>query len=333
MGDHRMMYQQPQIPAEYHHHHHQFHPSMHVPYHHIMQAPVYSQPNHRSNVRLPPSESIDDGVEPILTLAGSNLSIQIRDDQVFRSIRACFSRPGFIHTVITFAVSGIVLNTISTYFGPLLRLHDDAGRVSVGITGACFQLIVMISSLIVGKITDKSRAYYCVVIGLLLLGAMTLAECAINLEAERIANLKWTLLILAVFVGPLQPVATELGVDVVYPLSENTVLVVQQLASNLLSALFIPFFQVARNFAKDVEDFERPQYTFSFIMLMAAHVLATVFFATFNGKYRRLEHEQRRKKELLDSNKMNPKHLDSSRHSQKNIVLDEEQQALMSSDV
>ncbi len=212
MGDPRFCYQQQHIPPEYHHHH--FHPSMHVPYHQHIQAAKYSQPNPRTNIRLPQSDNIDDGVEPVLTHAGSSLSIQIRDDQIFRSIRACFSRSGFIHTVVAFAVSGIVLNTISTYFGPLLRLNDEAGRVSVGVTGAFFQLLVMVSSLIVGRITDKSRSYYCVVIGLLLLGAFTLAECAINLEAERIENLKWTLLTLAVFVGPLQPVATELGVDV-----------------------------------------------------------------------------------------------------------------------
>ena len=109
-------------------------------------------------------------------------------------------------------------------------------------------------------------------------------------------------------------------------------LVVQQLVSNFASAIFIPFFQVARNFVKEGEDFERPQYTFSFVMLMGTHVLATVFFATFNGRYKRFEHEQMRKKELSNSNKMNPKHLDGSRHSQK-IALDEEQQALMSSDV
>ncbi len=110
-------------------------------------------------------------------------------------------------------------------------------------------------------------------------------------------------------------------------------LVVQQLVSNLASAIFIPFFQVARDFAKEGEDFERPQYTFSFVMLMAIHVLATVFFAAFNGRYKRYEHEQTMKKELSDSDKINTKHLDGSRHSQKKIILDEEQQALMSSNV
>lgn len=318
MTDPRFYYQQAQIPN--------YHQSMHAHYHRPPQAPVYPHSIPRSTTKLPARDEIDEGAEPVLTHAGSSLGIEIADDQILRSIRACFSRPGFIHTVVAFAVSGIVLNTISTYIDCLLR-QGGAGRTTVGIIGGSFQVLVMISSLIIGRITDKSRAYFGVVIGLLLMGAFALAECAINLEAERSDGLKWMLLILAVFVGPLQPVATELGVDVVYPLSENTVLVVQQLVSNLSSAIFIPFFQVAKNYATQGDDFVRPAYTFSFVVLMAIHVVATVFFATFNGAYKRLEHEQRRKKERSNS-KLMKGHLDISHHSNK-YLGDEEQQTLL----
>jgi MFS family permease len=209
MGDPRYYYQQPPVPPEYYN----YQQPIHAPSSRPLQAPMYPQPIPLPPSRLPSSDEIDDGVEPVLTHAGASLSIAVRDDQIIRSIRACFSRPGFVQTVIAFAVSGIVLNTISTYIDCLLRL-DGAGRGSVGLIGGSFQVLVMISSLIFGKITDKTRAYYCVVIGLLVMGAFTLAECAINLEAGRGEELKWTLLILAIFVGPLQPVATELGVDV-----------------------------------------------------------------------------------------------------------------------
>jgi hypothetical protein len=90
--------------------------------------------------------------------------------------------------------------------------------------------------------------------------------------------------------------------------------------SNLASAIFIPFFQVARDFAREGEDFQRPQYSFSFIMLMATHVIATVFFATFNGAYRRLEHEQERKKERESLKKIKSGEIDP---------VDEEQQTLL----
>ena len=97
---------------------------------------------------------------------------------------------------------------------------------------------------------------------------------------------------------------------------------VQQLVSNLTSAIFIPFFQEARDFAKEGEDFERPQYTFSFIVLMATHVLATIFSASFNGKYKRYEHEQRRKKDhTSESNK--------KKEPEKDEIIDEEKQTLL----
>ena len=209
MDDPRYLYNYPpphhQVPPDYY----QYQQSMPPPYYHY--PGVAMNPQQRLN--LPMREGPDDGVEPVLTHAGPNLSIDIRDDQIIRSVKACFARPGFVQCVIAFAVSGTVLNTISTYIDSLLRL-TGAGRGTVGVIGGSFQALVMISSLIVGRLTDKKRAYYCVVIGLLVLGAFTLAECAINLEAERGNSLGFTLLLLALFVGPLQPVATELGCEV-----------------------------------------------------------------------------------------------------------------------
>eukprot|EP00557_Chaetoceros_sp_GSL56_P011164 CAMPEP_0176481464 /NCGR_PEP_ID=MMETSP0200_2-20121128/2838_1 /TAXON_ID=947934 /ORGANISM="Chaetoceros sp., Strain GSL56" /LENGTH=1442 /DNA_ID=CAMNT_0017877679 /DNA_START=223 /DNA_END=4551 /DNA_ORIENTATION=- len=255
--------------------------------------PVYhSYARSIASSQLPATSLIDDGAEPVLSQTGGNVDIDIRDDQILRSIKACFSRKGFIHTVIAFAVSGIVLNTLSTYMEYLLRL-GGSGRQTVGIVGGSFQVLVMLSSIIVGKITDKTRAYYAVVIGLLLLGAFALAECNISLYDEHTNSLKWSLLCAAILIGPLQPVSTELAVDVSYPLCANTVLVIQQLVSNLFSALFIPLFQKLRDYGIQMDGNERPQYTFSFYLLIVIHGVATVFFATFNGKYMRLAHEQR----------------------------------------
>lgn len=159
----------------------------------------------------------------------------------------------------------------------------------------------MISSLIIGKQTDRTRAYYSVTIGMLVVGAFGLAECGVSLDADRGQELRWALIVVAALVGPLQPVSTELGVEVAYPLSENTVLVIQQLFSNLLSALFIPFFKALKDIgASDIDDsemYEHPQYTFSFYLLIVLHTAATVFFATFNGKYLRYEHELQKQAE------------------------------------
>lgn len=253
-----------------------------------------------ASAAFPEADDIDDGAEPILTITPHHLDIDIKDDQVIRSLKACFARQGFIHALVAFTASGIVINTLSTYMDYLVRLNG-APRAYTGIVGGAFQFIIMISSLIIGVFTDKSRAYYSVTIGMLVLGAFALAECGVSLDADKGNDLRLCLVIVAALVGPLQPVSTELGVDVVYPLSENTVLVIQQLFSNLLSALFIPVFKALKHVGStkidDAEMFERPEYTFSFYLLIVIHTAATVFFATFNGKYLRYEHELERKAE------------------------------------
>ena len=243
---------------------------------------------------LPKTSDIDEGAEPTVTITPHHLDINIRDDQIILSARACLSRPGFIHALVSFTVSGIVINTLSTFMDYLVRLNG-AGRQYTGIVGGTFQFVIMISSLIIGKQTDRTRAYYSVILAMLVLGAFGLAECGVSLDADRGSNLRWTLIVVAALVGPLQPVSTELGVDVAYPLSENTVLVIQQLFANLLSAMFIPFFKALKDVGTvppdEADVSERPQYTFSFYLLIVLHAGATVFFATFNGRYLRYEQE------------------------------------------
>jgi Major Facilitator Superfamily len=262
--------------------------------------PAYQRQYESPEAVLPsPSEPIDVGAEPVLTITPHHLDIDIRDDQIILSTRACLSRPGFIHALVAFAVSGVVINTLSTFMDYLVRLNG-AGREYTGIVGGSFQFVIMISSLIVGQFTDKTRAYYSVTVGMLVLGAFALAECGVSLDSDSGVQLRWALVIVAALVGPLQPVSTELGVDVVYPLSENTVLVIQQLFANLLSALFIPCFKAFKDFGvTNVEEgfSEKPEYTFSFYVLIVIHAAATVFFATFNGRYLRYEHELEKKAE------------------------------------
>jgi hypothetical protein len=223
--------------------------------------------------------SLVEGAEPVVTVTPHHLDINIRDDQVILSIRACASRPGFIHALVSFTVSGIVINTLSTFMDYLVRLNG-AGREMTGIVGGTFQFVIMISSLLIGGMTDRSRAYYSVTVGMLVLGAFGLAECGVSLSSDRGGDLRWALVIVAVLVGPLQPVSTELGVEVVYPLSENTVLVIQQLFSNLLSALFIPCFKKMKDIGISQVDtsIQQPEYTFSFYLLIVLHAGASKSF-------------------------------------------------------
>lgn len=258
---------------------------------HPPSSPYHIQPI--PSAVLPPVEQRDEGAEPVITMLPHQLDINIRDDQIWLSTRACLARPGFIHSLVSFTVSGIVINTLSTFMDYLVRLNG-AGREFTGIVGGTFQFVIMISSLLIGKVCDNTRAYYSITIGMLVMGAFGLAECGVSLDANRGVSLRWSLIFVALLVGPLQPVSTELGVDVVYPLSENTVLVIQQLFSNVLSAAFIPCFKAMKDIGTggiEAGGTERPQYTFSFYLLIVLHAAATVFFATFNGRYLRYEHE------------------------------------------
>ena len=266
-------------------------------YYYPMPYPPHLQNYESPQNVMPAAAGIDDGAEPVVTFTPHHLDIDIRDDQVLLSIRACLSRPGFIHALVCFTVSGIVINTLSTYMDYLVRLNG-APRAYTGIVGGTFQFVIMISSLVVGSQTDKTRAYYSVIIGMLVLGAFGLAECGVSLDSDRGSELRWSLVVVAALVGPLQPVSTELGVDVAFPLSENTVLVIQQLFSNLLSAAFIPVFKALKDFGRNADEdemLERPEYTFSFYLLIVIHAAATVFFATFNGRYLRYEQELQKK--------------------------------------
>mmetsp|Transcript_19947 Transcript_19947/g.41986 ORF Transcript_19947/g.41986 Transcript_19947/m.41986 type:complete len:843 (+) Transcript_19947:263-2791(+) len=242
----------------------------------------------------------DEGAEPIMTQLDNQLDIDIRDDQLIQQFRACFRRKGFSHCVVAFTTSGIIVNTLSTFMDYLVTLNG-AGREYVGIVGGTFQLFIMCASLVFGGWTDHSRKYYFVTLAMLIFGAFALSVCNVNLDADAGGDLRLNLLFVGILAGPLQPISTELGVEVVYPLSENTVLVIQQLFSNLLSAAFIPVFKALRDVgtqrdASEIKSmFEVPQYTFSFYMLIIIHAVSTCYFATFNGTYLRHEAELEKK--------------------------------------
>jgi MFS family permease len=266
-----------------------------------------------------------EGAEPTLTQTPHHLEIDIRDDQIFLAAKACFHRKGFSHCLVAFSCVGIVINVLSTYLDYLVRgdYHstdemnasiNQSGELStasiyVAVIGAVFQVIIMISSVIVGFFTDRTRSYYVVTLILLVLGVFALAECGVSLDTHRAGDVRWSLLVVSGLLGPLLPLATELTVELAYPLSENTVLVILQLSCNLLSALFIPLFKIVSNVGvstnattsgnndgannddgtANILGNGRPPYTFSFYLLIVITSVSTVYFSTFDGKYLRYE--------------------------------------------
>ncbi len=232
---------------------------------------------------LPPTS--DDGAEPTITQT-SRLNMEICDDQLWRALRACISREGFLPCLSAYASSKVVINSLSTFMCYF--------TLDVGIIGCTFQLTVLASSVLCRKLAGKTRLYY-MIIGLIALGTLSLALCGANLDSE--VSFTLNLLMVAVFVGPLQPLSTTLGyvlgigfvsvllafsilmlritfrVETVSPLSENTVLVTQLLLSNLLSAACIPVFKALRKASAPGPEFG---YSFHFLVLLfpAFHLTA-----------------------------------------------------------
>jgi hypothetical protein len=146
---------------------------------------------------LPPTA--DDGAEPIITQT-VHLIIDVCDDQLWRALRACFTRDGFLPCISAFATSRIVVNSLSTF---MCYFTTD-----VGVVGGTFQLAVLASSVMCRKMTGESRLYY-MIIGLVALGSLSLAFCGANFDSE--VSMTLYLLMAASFVGPLQPLSTKLG--------------------------------------------------------------------------------------------------------------------------
>ena len=158
---------------------------------------------------LPSTE--DDGAEPIMIQSPRLLDIDIRGDQTWRSLRACFACKGLSHCVFAYATSGAVTNTLSTFMAYLVTLNGDGLESYIGKVGAAFQLSILVSSLMCGRWSSgQSPKSFMVILTLLALGALVLALCDANLdESERL----WTnLLMVAVLTGgSLRHFSTELG--------------------------------------------------------------------------------------------------------------------------
>jgi len=159
----------------------------------------------------------DDGAETVLMqFSRGRLDVEVRGDRIWLSLRACFARPGFACCVSAFAVSGVIANVLSTFMGHLISIGIDGdggdekqAYSNVGIFGGSFQLLIVVSSIMFRRCCAVPERYYMIVIALLALGTLALALCDANLDDGKI--LCWNLLMVAAFVGPLQPISTRLG--------------------------------------------------------------------------------------------------------------------------
>ena len=114
-----------------------------------------------------------------------------------------------------------------------------------------------------------------IVLALLGVSLLILIICDLNIDS--IERFGCNILMLALVVSPIQPLSSQLGVDVASPISETTVLIIQQVFSSFLSVCCILACTALRTVSSTLD--------LPFYFLISIQVLATIYFSTFHGQY------------------------------------------------
>ena len=219
------------------------------------------------------------GVEPILIQTHRYLDIELCDNQMWRSIRACLTRVGFAQCVVSYASSGMTMTTLTTFMSYFITSSNEnkaTGQVLVGVVGGLFQLLSVVSSASASiRRNNTTQKSYMIILALLSITALILILCDLNLDS--IERFGCNILMLALVVSPVQPLSSQLGVDVVSPISETTVLIIQQVCSSFLSVCCILACTALRRVSSTSDCL--------FYLLISIQVLSTTYFATFHRQY------------------------------------------------
>ncbi|OWZ18490.1 Major Facilitator Superfamily (MFS) transporter [Phytophthora megakarya] len=162
----------------------------------------------------------------------------LEDDYDWSQWANAFRHSGFWHTVVAFSVAECVLNAMCALLNKFLSAANFS-TTQVGIFGAVFIVSSLIGSQIISRYVDEKRDHKMALqICLLLVGVgITLFRL---LPKTQIHATLFSLLFLGFVLGPLQPIALELGVECAFPTSAATVAALQQLCGNFLSAIVVP---------------------------------------------------------------------------------------------
>ncbi|CAK4088203.1 unnamed protein product [Aphanomyces euteiches] len=224
---------------------------------------------------------------------------------------SAFHHDGFALTVFVFAVAETVTNVLSSLLNHLLngdvftkvpvrRIYQKLFQIKAqkGLIGAAFIISVLVGGQIVSAYIDGTRLHKqsliaCLfVTGLSLLAFQVAASSAFN---GQIIVTMGCLMLAGLFLGPLQPISLELGVECAHPTTEATVAALQQLCGNLLSALLVPALGAIQHTAEEFPAAESSWLGYlttpPSVLSMFAFV-AALLFCTFRGQFKRSAQEQ-----------------------------------------
>lgn len=204
---------------------------------------------------------------------------------------------GFNACLVAFVSSIVASNIFSTFLPHLVTTarktteHAATINMRIAVLGSGFQVAIMAGSLCFGAAVDATKAYKLATFAAFLGTLVSLV--AVAEESTKGHLLELAVLALGFFVGPIQPIAAELAVDVTYPDgNENTIVAIQQTAGNLISAGAVPIFNAASDFAARVDAAAKYGVRLDYALLASVTLLAAVYFRLFGwyAPLRRLAH-------------------------------------------
>lgn len=213
-----------------------------------------------------------------------------------------FRTPGFVPPLAAFVVSISVTNVVGAFMEQKLGRAGISDQGTVDLSGAGFELAIVIGGIILGGVVDRNKEYKNVTLACL--AATLLGVLLFGVGQMPHGLVIAALLAIGAFAGPVQPINAELAVEVTYPADENAIEAVQQLCGNLASALLVPLCEYAARWDVSLPS---PQALLGgqavagasgsgagslqgdTVVLVAFVVLVGIYFSTFDAPLRRTE--------------------------------------------
>lgn len=218
----------------------------------------------------------------------SNEDVHLTADYDWHQWVDAFRHEGFWVTVVCFSVSECILNAFSSLLNIFL-IPEGYSRQQIGTVGALFIISALIGSQIMSNVVGKTHAYKSVLQFSLFWTAICIAVFKLSLEVPGKVNTFVALMATGFFVGPLQSIVLELGVECAFPTSEATVAALQQLCGNLMSAILIPtlsymhrHFKAKSGHVDEQHFYVCPEWIMVFLLMASS-----IAFLFFNGQHKR----------------------------------------------
>uniref|UniRef100_A0A7S1QE27 Major facilitator superfamily (MFS) profile domain-containing protein n=1 Tax=Alexandrium catenella TaxID=2925 RepID=A0A7S1QE27_ALECA len=244
----------------------------------------------------PPSFSALEKAEAAEGNSEEDISFPEQAVQLFRT-------PGFVPPLAAFVVSISVTNVVGAFMEQKLGRAGILDQGTVDLSGAGFELAIVVGGIILGGIVDRNKEYKNVTLACL---AATLAGVLLFGFGGQMPHGLVIVALLAVgaFAGPVQPINAELAVEVTYPADENAIEAVQQLCGNLVSALLVPLCEYAARWDVSMPSMQalfggQPMAGTSSpgvgslqgdtVVLVAFVAVVGLYFSTFDAPLRRTE--------------------------------------------